>query len=119
MPINRRYPLNVLLKACRKYPLGKRRRITFEYVLLDGVNDSRQDAVRLVSLLQGVPSKFNLIPFNEFEGCRFATPSENKVLSFQEILVKAGLTALTRKSKGQDILASCGQLRGATAAMAG
>jgi 23S rRNA (adenine2503-C2)-methyltransferase len=112
MPVNRKYPLKTLLDACRKYPLPRRRRITFEYVLLDDVNDTESDAKRLVSLLSGIPSKVNIIPFNEFEGSGFRRPSDGKVLAFQNILIGGGLTALVRKSKGRDIMAACGQLRG-------
>jgi 23S rRNA (adenine2503-C2)-methyltransferase len=111
MPVNRKFPLGELLAACRAYPLAARRRITFEYVLLDGLNDTAEDARRLRKLLVGIPSKVNLIPFNEFEGAEFRRSPEDRVLAFQEILVRAGLTALIRKSKGQDILAACGQLR--------
>jgi 23S rRNA (adenine2503-C2)-methyltransferase len=110
MPVNRKYPLKSLIGACRKYPLPGRRRVTFEYVLLDGVNDTRADARRLVSLLKGIPSKVNLIPFNGFEGCEFKRPSEESLRQFQEELVRGGLTAPVRKSKGGDILAACGQL---------
>ncbi len=111
MPINKRYPIKALLKACRRYPLQKRRRITFEYVMLAGVNDTDEDAYRLTDLLRGIPCKINLIPFNELEGIKYRRPDEGRVLEFQTILVDAGLTAIVRKSKGQDILAACGQLR--------
>lgn len=112
MPINRKYPLGELFCALRKYPLPKRRRITFEYVLLSGVNDSPEDALRLVGLLKGLPSKVNLIAFNEYEGCDFRRPSEEAVLGFQKVLTERGLTALIRKSKGAEIMAACGQLAG-------
>jgi 23S rRNA (adenine2503-C2)-methyltransferase len=111
MPINRKYPLRVLIEACRKYPLQKRRRITFEYVMIAQLNDSPEDAERLVKITRKVPSKVNLIPFNEFEGTEFKSPSEDRVREFQELLQQAGVTALVRKSKGNDILAACGQLR--------
>jgi len=111
MPINKTYPLRALLDACRRFPLKSRRRITFEYVLLEGVNDSIGDAQRLVILLRGIPSKINLIPFNPCEGSPFRRPADKMVLAFQEVLLKGGLTALIRKSKGQDILAACGQLK--------
>jgi 23S rRNA (adenine2503-C2)-methyltransferase len=111
MPINRKYPLKVLIEACRKYPLQKRRRITFEYVMIAQLNDSPEDAERLVKITRKVPSKVNLIPFNEFEGTEFKSPSEDRVREFQELLQQAGVTALVRKSKGNDILAACGQLR--------
>ncbi len=111
MPINKTYPLKALLGACRKFPLEPRRRITFEYVMLGGVNDSEEDAKRLVKLLKGIPCKVNLIPFNPFGGCDFKRPSNEDVLGFQEVLVNANMTVLIRKSKGQDILAACGQLK--------
>ena len=112
MPINRRYPLKELITACRDFPLPPRRRITFEYILLAGVNDAPEDAVRLSRLVRGVRSKVNLIPFNEFPGSDFKRPSDSRVLDFQRILHAAGLTATLRKSKGHDILAACGQLTG-------
>ena len=110
MPINRRYPLKKLLNACRRFPLKPRTRITFEYVMLDGVNDSPEDAKRLLKLLRGIPSKVNLIPLNEAPGIPFKRPSEENVRVFQEILMRGGLTAIVRASKGADISAACGQL---------
>lgn len=111
MPVNRRYPLKMLLDACRKYPLKPRRRITFEYVLLKGINDSPDDARRLASMLRGIRCKVNLIPMNAHPGGSFEPPSENEILEFQDILLQHNLTALIRESKGGDILAACGQLR--------
>lgn len=111
MPINKTYPLKELLTACRKFPLPKRRRITFEYVMLKNINDTPEDAKRLISLLKGIPSKVNLIPFNPYEGSEFERPEDARVLNFQKILLKGHITALIRKSKGQDILAACGQLK--------
>lgn len=111
MPINKTYPINVLLDACRGLHLPHRRRITFEYVLLKDINDTDNDAQRLIILLKGMPSKVNLIPFNPYEGAEFQSPDNARVQSFQQILLTGGLTALIRKSKGQDILAACGQLR--------
>jgi len=111
MPINKTYPINVLLDACRRLRLPHRRRITFEYVLLKNINDTDDDARRLIILLKGIPSKVNLIPFNPYEGAEFQSPDNERVQSFQQILLTGGLTALIRKSKGQDILAACGQLR--------
>ncbi|MFZ5998099.1 MAG: 23S rRNA (adenine(2503)-C(2))-methyltransferase RlmN [Nitrospirota bacterium] len=111
MPVNRTHPLEVLLDACRKFPLPAGRRITFEYVLLKGVNDSLEDARRLVQLLKGIPSKINLIPFNPYPGSEFQRPDERRVLEFQKVLINAHMTAIIRKSKGQDILAACGQLK--------
>ncbi|MEZ0328150.1 MAG: 23S rRNA (adenine(2503)-C(2))-methyltransferase RlmN [Dissulfuribacterales bacterium] len=110
MPVNRRYPLKTLLAACKSYPLPKRRRITFEYLLLADVNDSPADARRLVRLLSNIPSKINLIPFNASVGISFNAPALQRVMEFQAILVNAGFTAMIRKSKGQDIAAACGQL---------
>lgn len=111
MPVNRTYPLKDLLAACREFPLQARRRITFEYVLLSGVNDTPDDARRLVRLLRGIPSKVNLIPFNPYCGCEYKRPDEKTVLVFQEILAQSNMTVIIRKSKGQDILAACGQLK--------
>ncbi|MBF0507238.1 MAG: 23S rRNA (adenine(2503)-C(2))-methyltransferase RlmN [Nitrospirae bacterium] len=111
MPVNRTYPLKRLLEACREYPLPRGRRITFEYVLLKGVNDTPQDAKRLIRLLKGIQSKVNLIPFNPYPGSEFERPDEKSVLEFQNILLNAHITAIIRKSKGQDISAACGQLR--------
>ena len=111
MPINKTYPIRALLDACRKYPLSVNKRITFEYVLLKGTNDSPEDARRLVRLLKNIPSKINLIPFNAYSGCEYERPDERTVIQFQDILLDAGMTVLIRKSKGQDILAACGQLK--------
>lgn len=108
MPVNRKYPIRELLSACKRYPLG--RPITFEYVMLRGVNDSKEDARILSGLLKGILSKVNLIPFNEFPGSGFQRPEDSAVLAFQSILVSRGHTVLIRKSKGTDILAACGQL---------
>lgn len=118
MPVNKTYPLRELIEACRKFPLPPRRRITFEYVLLKGVNDTPDDAKRLMKLLRGIPSKINLIPFNPYEGAEFGRPEEGRVLAFQEILLEGNMTAIIRKSKGQDILAACGQLKAKYAAPA-
>lgn len=112
MPINKKYPLKTLLDACRRFPLGPRRRITFEYVLIDGLNDSAEDARRLVRLLRGIPSKVNLIPLNPHAGSDLSRPPDTVIAAFQEILLKNNLTALIRESKGRDILAACGQLIG-------
>ncbi len=112
MPINRRYPLKQLLVACRELPLAPRQRITFEYVLFKGVNDSDEDARRLVKLLRGIRCKVNLIPHNPFPGAPFQRPSEERVLAFQRILADAAFTAPIRKSHGAEIFAACGQLAG-------
>ena len=111
MPVNRMFPLKSLMEACRRFPLEPRRRITFEYVMLSGINDSLADAKRLAALLKGIPSKVNLIPFNPYRGCGFSRPPDETVLAFQRILLDAHVTTLIRKSKGQDILAACGQLK--------
>lgn len=112
MPINRKYPIEELIEACRRYDLKPRSRITFEYILLKGINDSTDDAKRLAKLLKPVKSKINLIPFNEYEASEFKRPGEAAIRSFQEILVNNNYTAVIRHSKGQDISAACGQLRG-------
>ncbi len=113
MPVNRKWPLKELLRACREFPLKPTRRITFEYVLFAGVNDTLEDARRLVRLLKGIRSKVNLIPFNPHPGSEFSKPGDEQVLAFQQVLVEAGLTAPVRKSKGADIAAACGQLKAA------
>lgn len=111
MPINKKYPIEVLLDACRRYPLKPHRRITFEYVLINGINDSEKDAQRLAQLLRPVKAKINLIPFNAFEGVEFKRPDELMISRFQQILLQSNYTAIIRRSKGEDILAACGQLR--------
>lgn len=103
-------PLKALLAACRRYPLAPSRRLTFEYVLLGGVNDREADAYRLVKILRGMTCKVNLIPFNPFPGGAFQRPSDRDVLTFQTILRRAGLDAFIRKSRGRDVLGACGQL---------
>jgi len=110
MPINRRFPIEKLLKACEHFPLRGGRRITFEYVLLQGVNDSVKDAERLSGLLRPIKSKINLIPFNAHEGCQYQRPAEDTILRFQKILIDNNYTVMIRQSKGQDISAACGQL---------
>jgi len=112
MPINRRHPLKRILEVCRKFPLQPRARITFEYVMLQGENDSLEDAKRLLKMLKGIPSKVNLIPLNEALGIPFEKPSEERVKQFQEILIEGGITTIVRASKGTDISAACGQLQG-------
>jgi len=112
MPINKKFPLKGLIAACREYPMPRRRMITFEYILMDGVNDSEEDAKMLASLLRGVHCKFNLIPFNEFPGSEFKRPSDKTVRAFHDILVQEHYTTMTRPSKGDDISAACGQLSG-------
>ena len=112
MPINKKYPLNKLIKACKEFPLSPNRRITFEYVMLKGINDSTEDAYRLVKLLKGIKSKVNLIPYNPLhKSIKFKCPAENKIPEFQKTLRRAGVTVIIRKSKGSDISAACGQLK--------
>lgn len=111
MPISRKYTLEKLLEACREIPLAHRDRITFEYVLLRGVNDEDVDAQRLVKLLKGLRCKVNLIPFNPFPDSEFRGPSEERVSSFQKILTDAYYSVFIRQNRGRDILAACGQLR--------
>jgi 23S rRNA (adenine2503-C2)-methyltransferase len=118
-PINKRYPLTVLLDACKRLPLKQRERITFEYVMLRGVNDSIDDAKRLVKLLAPLRGKVNLIFFNAFEGADFATSPRPAVEDFQAILRKGNLTATIRESRGLDIAAACGQLYAEQAAVSG
>jgi 23S rRNA (adenine2503-C2)-methyltransferase len=110
MPINRKYQLAELMAACREYPLPPRKRITFEYILLEGINDCPAHARKLVSRLNGVRAKVNLIPFNPHPQIPYRQPSEERALRFQEILQKAQLNALIRQSRGSDIGAACGQL---------
>lgn len=110
MPVNRRYPLAQLVATCRALPIAQRRRITFEYVLLAGVNDTAADAARLVTLLHGVRAKVNLIPFNPFPGSGFAPPRAAVVAQFQQRLHACGLNATVRATRGRDIQAACGQL---------
>jgi 23S rRNA (adenine2503-C2)-methyltransferase len=117
MPVNRLYPIKELLAACRSYPLEPRRRITFEYVLLQGVNDTEEDARRLAKLLRGIKCKVNLIPFNPFPGSVFNRPDDTTVLRFQRILLDHHYITPVRESRGRDISAACGQLRERDAAM--
>ncbi len=112
MPINKKYPLKELISACKNFPLPNRRRITFEYVLIKGINDSEEDAIRLINLLKGIKAKVNLIPLNPSKDLEFSPPSWEQILKFQKILIEKNLTAIIRKSRGQDILAACGQLSG-------
>lgn len=110
IPINARYPLGELLQACREFPVPPRRRMTFEYVLMAGVNDSVEDAHRLVRLLRGVRCKVNLIPLNEAPELPFHRPSRSQTEAFQKVLERAGYIATIRESRGQDISAACGML---------
>lgn len=111
MPVNRRYKLRDLLDACKQYELGPGRRITFEYVMLKGLNDSRSDAQRIIALLNGIPAKVNLIPFNPHPASPYKRPELPDVLAFQKYLLDRNMQTNVRISKGPDILAACGQLR--------
>ncbi len=111
VPINRKYPLEVLLKACQDYPLTPRGKITMEYVMLSGVNDTMEDAQRLTKILARIPCKINLIPFNEFPGSEFKRPTEEWVRKFQHYLLDHGFQTNIRTSRGSDILGACGQLK--------
>ena len=110
MPVNQQWPIADLLQACRDFPLGSRDRITFEYVVMRGFNDTRADAKRLVKLLEGIQSKVNLIPFNETPELPYREPEVETLNMFQEILNRSGLRNTIRWSKGRDIGAACGQL---------
>lgn len=112
MPINRRYPLKELLAACKAFPLPSRRWITMEYVMIRDLNDTLDDAKRLVRLISNIPSKVNLIPFNEHEGCGFRTPTQESIDRFHKYLLDKNVTVITRSSRGGDISAACGQLKG-------
>lgn len=113
VPINKKYPIVELLAACKRYLRDDtRRRITMEYVMLDGVNDQPQHAHELIKILKDVPSKVNLIPFNPFNGTKYQRSSNEAILRFQSILMNAGIVTLTRKTRGDDIDAACGQLAG-------
>ena len=110
VPPNRKYPLADILEACRRFPLKKRNRITFEYVMLAGVNDTPEDARRLVKLLAGIKAKVNLIPLNPAPGIPYERPSDDRVDRFAQFLADRYLTVSVRKSRGRDIRAACGQL---------
>ena len=110
VPVNRKWHLRALIDECRELPVDERRRITFEYVMLQGVNDSKRDAKELSKLLEGLKCKVNLIPWNPFPGTPFERPGDERVEEFRRILLAAGLVATTRTAKGVDILAACGQL---------
>lgn len=112
MPINKRYPLSELIPACRDYAHETKQRVTFEYILIGGVNDSLLDAKRLVKLLHGVRCKVNLIAYNEHDASDFKSPEDRAVKAFQNYLLQRDVVATLRASKGQDISAACGQLKG-------
>jgi len=113
VPLNEKYPIAELLAACKRYiDVEQRRHITIEYVLLAGINDSAQDGKDLIRILKGLPCKINLIPFNPFPGTNYTCSSRNVISRFQKQLLDAGLVATTRRTRGDDIVAACGQLAG-------
>jgi 23S rRNA (adenine2503-C2)-methyltransferase len=115
VPINKRWNIEALLDALRAYPKASNsERITFEYVMLKGVNDSDEDAHRLVKLIEGIPAKINLIPFNEWPGAPYERSSNNRIRAFADIVYNAGYSSPVRKPRGEDIMAACGQLKSAT-----
>jgi 23S rRNA (adenine2503-C2)-methyltransferase len=115
VPINKRWNLEALLDALRDYPkVSNSERITFEYVMLKGVNDTDEDAHRLVEMIKGIPAKVNLIPFNPWPGAPYQRSSNNRINAFAEIIYKAGYASPVRKPRGEDIFAACGQLKSAT-----
>jgi 23S rRNA (adenine2503-C2)-methyltransferase len=111
MPLNRKYPLRELLQACREFPLGPREYVTFEYVLLDGINDADDDARRVAALVRGIKCKLNLIPFNSGTELPYKPSPLERVLAFQDVLRNHQVPAYIRISRGQDVMAACGQLR--------
>jgi 23S rRNA (adenine2503-C2)-methyltransferase len=115
VPLNRKYPIRELLDACRNYPgLSNARRITFEYVMLKGINDSLADAKALVRLLKGIPAKINLIPFNPWPGTTYECSDWDRIEKFSEVIFAAGYASPVRTPRGRDILAACGQLKSAS-----
>ncbi|MBN1664918.1 MAG: 23S rRNA (adenine(2503)-C(2))-methyltransferase RlmN [Deltaproteobacteria bacterium] len=112
MPVNKTYPIETLLKACRTYPMPGRRMLTFEYILIPGVNASPRDAEKLARLLKGIRCKLNLIPYNAYPGSPFRAPTDEEVSAFQQVVLDHHYTAIIRSSRGGDILAACGQLSG-------
>jgi 23S rRNA (adenine2503-C2)-methyltransferase len=115
VPLNRKYPIKDLLEACRNYPgASNSRRITFEYVMLDGVNDTDADARELVRLLKGVPAKINLIPFNPWPGTKYKCSDWGRIEEVSDIIFRAGYASPVRTPRGRDILAACGQLKSET-----
>jgi len=115
MPINRKYPLKELMDACRNYPgLNNARRITFEYVMLKGINDSPADARALVKMLEGIPAKINLIPFNPWPGAPYERSTDKAIQVFGDLVNAAGYASPVRTTRGEDIMAACGQLKSAS-----
>ena len=112
VPINKKYPIKDLLRACREYPgVSNSRRITFEYVMLKGINDSISDAKALIKLMEGIPAKINLIPFNPWPGSPYERSEKSQIEQFAKIILKAGYPSPVRTPRGDDILAACGQLK--------
>jgi 23S rRNA (adenine2503-C2)-methyltransferase len=115
VPLNKKYPIAELLQACRNYPgVSNAKRITFEYVMLKGVNDTPADAKALVKLLKGIPAKINLIPFNPWPGTKYECSDWETIERFSEIVFTAGYASPVRTPRGRDILAACGQLKSET-----
>lgn len=115
VPINKKWNIEALLDALREYPkVSNSERITFEYVMLHGINDSDEDAHRLMKLIEGIPAKINLIPFNEWPGAPYKRSSNNRIRAFSDIVHKAGYASPVRKPRGEDIMAACGQLKSET-----
>lgn len=115
VPINKRWPIETLIEALRAYPrVSNSERITFEYVMLHGVNDSDEDAYRLLELIKGIPAKINLIPFNEWPGAPYKRSSNNRIRAFSDIIHDGGYASPVRKPRGEDIMAACGQLKSET-----
>lgn len=112
MPVNRVYPIELLIEALKSFPLQTGRMITIEYILMQGINDSDEDARKLARLLHGIRAKINLIPFNSHDKSHFRRPEPERVEKFREILIRKNYTAIVRMSKGEDIAAACGQLAG-------
>src|SRR5690348_10418804 len=110
MPVDRKWNIAALMDAVRKFPSRQGRRVTFEYVLLKGVNDTDEDAARLAALLRGLPVKVNLIPYNENPGLGFGDPGAERLAAFRRVLAARDIPALVRKNRGRDISAACGQL---------
>ena len=111
MPLNRKWNLEALLRAAREFPLKTRERLTFEYVLLDSVNDTVENARELLQLIRGIRAKVNLIALNPGPGIEFSTPAPERVLAFQQVLVRGGVPTFIRRPRGRDIYAACGQLK--------
>src|SRR5207237_9035666 len=110
VPLNKKYPLEELITAVRRYPMPRKKVVMFEYVVLGGVNDRPEDVAALATLLRGLPCKINLIPFNEWPGSAYKRPDPDRLLAFKDALVEKGFFAFVRQTRGRKILAACGQL---------